>query len=194
MAQNTSKVPKGGNNIKIGADKIMGNQPIINQPSTDQILLFLYNKGIHYLDQISQWDAHSQIWMGLTFPPIPIDLKEIFDNLQVHLHSISPIIKNDIDNFRWDPTTSNYTIQATDKYLCNKDYPAPTWMHVKVVWKSEVIPKIKFFIWTLLKGKTLTSDNLQKRGIVGPSQCPNCQAAEETIQHLFITCPFSISC
>lgn len=169
LAQNTFKVPKGGNNIKIGAEKIMGNQSISSQPGTDKILLFLYNKGIHYLDQISQWDTHSQICMGWTFPPIPIDLKESFDNLQVHLHSIAPIIKNGIDSFRWDPTGSNYTIQAGHQYLCNEDHLAPTWTHWKIVWKCEAIPKTKFFISTLLKGKILTIDNLQKRGIAGPS-------------------------
>lgn len=53
MAQNISKVLKGGRKINIGTDKFMGNQPIGSQPGMDQILLFLQNKGIHYLDQIS---------------------------------------------------------------------------------------------------------------------------------------------
>jgi len=57
----------------------------------------------------------------------------------------------------------------------------------------ETLPKIKFFIWVLLKGKVLTSKNLKKRGVIGPSRCPNCQAAEETIKHLFIDCPFAIA-
>jgi len=115
--------------------------------------------------------------MGWNFPPIPSDIKESFDILQAHLHSIASIIKNDIDSFRWDPTGSNYTIQAGHQYLCNKEYPAPAWTHWKTVWKSEAIPKIKFFIWTLLKGKVLTTYNLQKRGIAGPSRCPNCKEA-----------------
>lgn len=67
-------------------------------------------------------------------------------------------------------------------------------MYWKTVWKSEAIPKVKNFIWTLLKGKILTLDSLQKRGIAGPSLCPNCQDDEETIQHLFISYPFAISC
>ena len=59
----------------------------------------------------------------------------------------------------------------------------------KVVWRSEALPKITFFIWTLLKDKILTSESLKKRGVLGPSRCPNCQTAEETAQHLFIGCP-----
>lgn len=111
-----------------------------------KILLFLYNKEVHYLDRILQWETHSQIWMGWNFPPIPIDLKERFDNLQALLHNIATIIKNGIDYFLWDPTGYNYTIQAGHQYLCNKDNPPPTWTHWKNVWKSEAIPKIKFFI------------------------------------------------
>lgn len=116
MAQNTSKVPKDGNSVKIGADKIMQNHSISSQPCTDQILLFLHNKGIHFLDQISQWDINSQIWKGWNFPPIPNDLRESFDNLQTHLHIIAPIVKTGIDSFRWDPTGSSYTIQAGHQY------------------------------------------------------------------------------
>eukprot|EP00253_Pinus_taeda_P022180 PITA_22180 len=70
----------------------------------------------------------------------------------------------------------------------------PIWNHWRIIWKSEAIPKIKFFIWLLLKGKVLTAENLKKRGIIGPSRCPNCCSAEETIQHLFLDCPFAKRC
>jgi len=63
-----------------------------------------------------------------------------------------------------------------------------------MVWKSEALPKIKFFIWTLLKGKMLTAENLQNRGINGPSRYPNSYAAEESMHHLFVDCPFAIAC
>jgi len=64
LAQNISKAPKGGTSIKIGLDKIMGQQPIGSQPRTDQILSFFDSIWIYYLDQISQWDNQSQIWTG----------------------------------------------------------------------------------------------------------------------------------
>lgn len=99
MAQNVSKVPKGGSKINIGADKIMGNQPINNHPSMDPILIFLQSKGIYNLDQISQWDINTQAWKRWSLPPIPENLKENLDNFQIHLHNIAPIIKNGIDGF-----------------------------------------------------------------------------------------------
>jgi len=70
----------------------------------------------------------------------------------------------------------------------------PLWNQWRIVWKSEALPKIKFFTWTLLKGKILTAENLQKRGINGPSYCPNCCGAEETMHHLFVDCPYAVDC
>lgn len=63
-----------------------------------------------------------------------------------------------------------------------------------MVWRAEAPPKVKFFFWLLLKGKILTAENLRKRGIMGPSRCPNCCKAEETIQHLFIDCQVAEEC
>lgn len=132
--------------------------------------------------------------MGWTFPTIPIEFKASFSKMQSHLHSITLIIKNGTNDFCWDPLGSSYIVQASHQSLCSIECPMPIWSHWKIAWNSKAIPKIKFFIWTLLKWKILTSDNLQRHGIIGPSRCPNCQAAEETIHHLFIDCPFSTAC
>jgi hypothetical protein len=45
-------------------------------------------------------------------------------------------------------------------------------------------------LWTLMWGKTLTKVNLKKRGWDGSTQCMFC-AMDETIEHLFFTCPLS---
>jgi len=46
----------------------------------------------------------------------------------------------------------------------------------------------------LLKGKILTAKDLKRRGINGPSRCPNYFKVEDTMYHLFIECPFAIEC
>eukprot|EP00253_Pinus_taeda_P011184 PITA_11184 len=194
MAQNISKVPKGGKKVNIGADKIMGNPPINSLPGMDSLISFLQSKGISNLDQISQWDATTHVWMRWEFPPIPQRLKGSFDNFCKHLHSIAPTFKIDKDELRWDPTGTSYTIQAGYDYLNSKEHSAPTWIHWKILRKAKAIPKVKFFMWILLKGKTLTAENLKRRGIAAPSRCRNCQDAEESMQHLFISCPFAVSC
>lgn len=49
---------------------------------------------------------------------------------------------------------------------------------------------INFFIWAPLQGRTLTSDNFRKRKKILFNRCPLWQNDEETIQHLFMSCPF----
>jgi hypothetical protein len=61
----------------------------------------------------------------------------------------------------------------------------------KHIWHPDTPPKINIFSWILLQGKILTCENLNKRGISGPSRCVLCKNHTETIAHLFLDCDFS---
>ena len=52
--------------------------------------------------------------------------------------------------------------------------------------------EIVCFIWLLIKGKILTWEQLQHRGFYGPSRCVLCEKNIEDIQHLFMSCSFSM--
>eukprot|EP00253_Pinus_taeda_P017214 PITA_17214 len=169
MVQNVSKVPKGGETVNIGSDKIMGNPPINSLPDIDPILRYLHSKGISNLSQISQWNDSANARVQWEFPPIPHHLKGSFGSLCSSLHSIAPTIKGAKDEFRWDPSGTNYSIKAGYSYLSSKEFPTAVWAHRKILKTAEAIPKINFFMWTLLHGKILTAENLRKRGIFGPS-------------------------
>ncbi|XP_057460090.1 uncharacterized protein LOC130750511 [Actinidia eriantha] len=56
----------------------------------------------------------------------------------------------------------------------------------KLVWKSCIIPKHSFILWLGLKGRLLTRDKMQ--GIIEDQNCPLCNAADESIDHLFFQC------
>jgi hypothetical protein len=56
--------------------------------------------------------------------------------------------------------------------------------------KLRVPLKIKIFLWYLIKGVTLTKDNLAKRNWQADIKCFFCSAVE-TIQHLFFDCYFA---
>ena len=43
-------------------------------------------------------------------------------------------------------------------------------------------------LWLLMHRKTLTWENLRKKGFCGPSRCPLYNKEEETMNHLFNTC------
>lgn len=42
-----------------------------------------------------------------------------------------------------------------------------------------------------MHGKILTQDNLKRRGFQLPNRCILCKVEEESIDHLFIHCPFA---
>ena len=60
----------------------------------------------------------------------------------------------------------------------------------KYIWKIKVPLKIRIFMWFLHRKVILTKDNLKKRNWNGCNKC--CFSdQDETIQHLFIECPFA---
>jgi hypothetical protein len=65
-----------------------------------------------------------------------------------------------------------------------------TRFHKKYLWKLKVPLKIRIFMWFLYKKVILTKDNLAKRRWNGCKKCVFCDS-QETIDHLFITCPFA---
>eukprot|EP00253_Pinus_taeda_P010187 PITA_10187 len=194
MRQNISKVPGGGSSINFANDKILGQQPLGSKAEVIPIVNWLNNKGLHHLSQIAEWDAHTRAWIGWHFPEPPNMLEDNLNTLKKLLHSKAPVQEGSIDGYRWDPTGTHYTVKAGHQYLCDNTYQMGIWNQWKLVWKAEAPPKVKFFIWLLLRGKTLTTENLIKRGILGPSRCPNCCRSEETMQHLFLECPVAKEC
>ena len=78
------------------------------------------------------------------------------------LHGVAPLKKECQDSFRWDPSSSSYTIKYGYESLLKDHYPTPPWAIWKQIWKSEALPKVKIFTWIVLKGKILTSKKLKK--------------------------------
>lgn len=70
-------------------------------------------------------------------------------------------------------------------------HPSYNWL-----WKSSVQKKHKVFFCLLLKGRLSTRNILRRKNRVPPSyDCVLCQQQlEETLQHLFLSCPFTIGC
>ena len=56
--------------------------------------------------------------------------------------------------------------------------------HNHIIWKLKLPLKIKIFMWYLIKGVTLTKDNLARRRWKWSLKCCYCNL-DETIQHLF---------
>ncbi|KAL5735733.1 hypothetical protein ACOSP7_030185 [Xanthoceras sorbifolium] len=60
------------------------------------------------------------------------------------------------------------------------------------LWKLNLPPKICFFLWTLLHGKSLTNLQRMVRGISSACSCSDCGEDCEDLNHLFRVCPVAL--
>lgn len=169
----------------------MGTKPrnLLQQFST--LKTWMEAKNFNSLYDISLWDQNS--WLTWKDLPIPNNLRDQLADLKISLSGSTPINKEARDRFIWDPTGGNFIVKDGYKLL-QASSTISNWNLCTAVWKSECLPKVKLFNWTLLKGKILTAENLKKKGIHGPSICCLCRAKEESSHHLFLTCPYAQSC
>ncbi|OMO52016.1 reverse transcriptase [Corchorus capsularis] len=63
-----------------------------------------------------------------------------------------------------------------------------TW---KLVWSSQIMPKIHFFTWRLIWNILPTKGNLVFRGLDVPQLCEVCGKQPESVFHVFFRCKFS---
>jgi hypothetical protein len=59
------------------------------------------------------------------------------------------------------------------------------------IWKSWAPRKCKFFMWLVAHNKCWMANRLEKRGLPHPDYCLLCDQAEETVDHLLLSCVFS---
>eukprot|EP00253_Pinus_taeda_P024433 PITA_24433 len=95
------------------------------------------------------------------------------------------------DKLRWGlKGNGNFSLKEARNILeKNEQGEIQTWS--SKVWDNLLWPKIRTFLWLLMRNKTLTWDNLRKKGFVGPSRCPMCLEEPESLNHLFNTCEWA---
>ena len=150
--------------------------------------------GMSTIWDISKWEnSECKRWIGWNLPDLPDDFDEEKSQLLDHLAGIAPLCQNKRDKRGWGDHSGNYT--ASEGYQrFSADFNVPgnpkVWNYN---WTNTTLPKIDLFTWTLLHGKILTGENLERKGIVGPFRCPLCAAAGETITHMFFQCSYANS-
>jgi hypothetical protein len=91
----------------------------------------------------------------------------------------------DAIQWRWS-TSGEYTAATAYEAQFLGAYPL---FRASAIWQAKTEPKYRFFAWLVLLGKTLTTDNLQKKW---PCElnCPLCYCELETGDNLLTECIF----
>ena len=90
------------------------------------------------------------------------------------------------DRMWWNPSRKGkFEVSFFYRILASKDSIPFPW---KSIWRTKTPLRVAFFGWMATLGKTLTLDNVRKRGIAMINRCCMSEADEESIDHLFLHC------
>ena len=85
------------------------------------------------------------------------------------------------DKICWIPTKRRgFEVQSYYQVLTGSIDQSFPW---KTIWKPKVPPRVAFFVWTIVLGKILTIDNLQKLKIWILDWCFMCKRNVESVDH-----------
>lgn len=124
---------------------------------------------------------------------LPLSLTA-YAQLQHVQQLMGPQTLND-ENDRWTYSWGSGLFSSAKVYriLVGHSPPHPI---LRWLWKSNCQPKHKVFFWLLIKDRLSTRNLLRRRNMQLDSyNCALCMGLiEETADHLFVECPFSVMC
>eukprot|EP00253_Pinus_taeda_P008065 PITA_08065 len=182
-----------GENLRIGRDPWVGcNDFFALSPG---LLAHLNTKGIHRLSQIENMDLYSiwgQEWKSVEDLGIDLNWSIEWQSYTHELKRSNIRIKDHPDSLVWaHAETGLYSPKAGYNFLMKrKGWDPPGWW-AKPLFKLKCPKKTRIFLWCALKRKIPTWEILQARFKQGPSRCPLCQDASESITHLLVECSFT---
>jgi hypothetical protein len=90
------------------------------------------------------------------------------------------------DKLWWMPSRKGlFEVKSFYRALSPRGLVSFPW---KSVWKSKAPPRVAFFVWTAVRSKILTLDNLGRRGLVVVNRCWLCEVEGESVDHLLLHC------
>ncbi|XP_024006562.1 uncharacterized protein LOC112083067 [Eutrema salsugineum] len=125
-------------------------------------------------------------------------INELFPDLLSTIKAIKPSKTLVCDSHIWLATKSGNYSTKTGYHLSVIDKARPTTREPNstsfcwnsLVWQGNFSPKMKTFLWKIIKGALPTGENLSKRGFQAAGPCLRC-GEMETAEHLFLHCSYT---
>ncbi|KAM0829110.1 hypothetical protein ACQ4PT_067085 [Festuca glaucescens] len=95
------------------------------------------------------------------------------------------------DSFTWKWTADGqFSTRSAYRAFFNGSTVLPG---ARQLWHSFTPFKYRFHAWLALRGRCWTADRRLRKGLPSHTLCPLCSAANETLDHLSLQCPFAIA-
>jgi hypothetical protein len=158
-------------------------------PSLNQKISWRSARGINKITYISAWDDSGR-WQRWDLSGVPNQMHSQKSLLLATLTDCTHVHLLSRDKWGWG-NSDFYTVSQGYNTLHPPKALKETMTLWKQIWDPLYLPKVNFFNWVLMHKKTLTGENVEKRGFIGSHRCPMCCSAPETMEHLFVDCPFA---
>jgi hypothetical protein len=116
-------------------------------------------------------------------------IREIGQYLQLWHMIQGTVLNNQPDRLTWKWTASG-TYTASSCYVATFQ-GLMTCYSWKLIWKTWVPPKVKFFHWLANQDRCWTTERLARHGLPHHPRCLLCDQASESMRHLIMECPFT---
>jgi hypothetical protein len=122
FTQDLYRVPGNGRRTCLWTDRVMGRSPLASNASLNEICVFLAQRGIQRISDISKWNEDGS-WSDWHFGNVPNHLLQQLETLKVELQDAAPVHMNEKDKWGWGPTRSYSTAKGYAMLQCQKDRP-----------------------------------------------------------------------
>ena len=115
----------------------------------------MWTRMVDYINDRGKWKELSTLDIPNSEDSLIKELEDLICN------SLLPM-PNQKDEVVWDRRTNGqFLIKFSYHLIFENDQITISW---KKIWISQLLLKVNFFWWTVMHGKILTTDNLQRQG------------------------------
>lgn len=182
-----------GDELFVGVDPYMDDGGDYRLP--DVFIKDLQERQVSVLSQIflDRSVLSSEGWLTAGELNLPQHWHDCWGNYIARFSAAGIKFNSEPNSLTWDGPGGNGILNVKNLYnVLERNTPnphLPRWWHRRL-WKWNIPPKLRLFIWLCFHNKILTWCNIQKRGFNGPGRCVLCKSEGEDIHHLFIHCRF----
>ena len=122
---------------------------------------------------------------------------EVLPELSEQIQALKPSKTGAEDIYIWQPlpsgiysTKSGYNLAANTPRHAHPIAVMGEFNWIKEVWSAKCSPKLRVFMWSIIKGAIPLGENLQRRGLLTNVNCTRCGEVE-TPMHIFFNCAFA---